>query len=282
MKARYTWLVEVASGAAPIFGSVADREHWGANRRRDLFKDFCTQAAVAAELTHPRVQRFFAPTAWKNLDSLLFPYPIERPVERAMGIGLTPEQENLLSIIVEGHRSHQGKPFLFTRSHSGAALSYAGGHSVAVTADESDFVQLQSASLVNWTRVGKVLNGKPTQHGIDLADSLKGNLTPDLLAANRQERTGANTRPNGPPQPVEGEVPSGGTTGMDKGNLDILRGVDGNLKRVVNLEIAGRFGGVSRRAIEDAAKKGRLKTEGKRTHRRVLVTSLLEYFPPDG
>ena len=61
----------------------------------------------------------------------------------------------------------------------------------------------------------------------------------------------------------------------------MLCGVGGELKRVVTLEIAARYGGVSVRAIQDAAKKGRLKTEGERMNRRVHVDSLLQYFPPE-
>jgi hypothetical protein len=80
---------------------------------------------------------------------------------------------------------------------------------------------------------------------------------------------------NIPPELPDGEQP------LKKGKLSILRGVDGQLKRAVTLDIASQYGGVSRRAIEDAAKKGRLKTEGERTNRRVLVDSLLEYFPPE-
>ena len=67
----------------------------------------------------------------------------------------------------------------------------------------------------------------------------------------------------------------------DKGNLEILRGLGGELKRAVNLDVARRFGGVTRRAIEDAAHKGWLETEGKRQNRRVLVQSLVKYFPQD-
>jgi hypothetical protein len=67
----------------------------------------------------------------------------------------------------------------------------------------------------------------------------------------------------------------------DKGNLGILLATDGKLKRAVTLDVASRFGGVTRRAIEDAARKGWLKTEGRRQQRRVLVDSLLEYFPPE-
>jgi hypothetical protein len=67
----------------------------------------------------------------------------------------------------------------------------------------------------------------------------------------------------------------------DKGNLDILRGTDGEFKRAVTLDVARRFGGVTRRAIEDAAQRGTLTTEGNRLRRRVLVDSLLKYFPPE-
>lgn len=55
-----------------------------------------------------------------------------------------------------------------------------------------------------------------------------------------------------------------GTRTPDKGNLNILLDTDGNLKRVVTLDVARRFGGVSRRAIDAAAKKGSLRTEGNR------------------
>jgi len=65
---------------------------------------------------------------------------------------------------------------------------------------------------------------------------------------------------------------------MKRGNLAILQGADEKLKRAVTLDVARRFGGVSRRAIDDAANKGSLKTEGKRQQRRVLVDSLLQYF----
>jgi hypothetical protein len=67
----------------------------------------------------------------------------------------------------------------------------------------------------------------------------------------------------------------------DKGNLDLLRGTGGQLKRAVTLDVAARFGGVSKRAIEVAAKKCKLSTEGTRQQRRALVDSLLKYFPPE-
>ena len=67
----------------------------------------------------------------------------------------------------------------------------------------------------------------------------------------------------------------------DKGNLALLRGTDGEFKRAVTLEVAARYGGVSRRAIQAAAYKGTLETQGKRLQRRVLVPSLRNYFPAE-
>jgi hypothetical protein len=72
---------------------------------------------------------------------------------------------------------------------------------------------------------------------------------------------------------------AGGTP--DKGNLNILRGIDGQFKKMVTIDVARRFGGVTRRSIENAANKGSLRTEGRRQQRRVLVESLLKYFPPE-
>jgi hypothetical protein len=71
------------------------------------------------------------------------------------------------------------------------------------------------------------------------------------------------------------------TAKSDQGNLAILRDTAGELRRAVTLDVAHRFGGVSRRAIEEAAHKGLLKTEGRHQQRRVLVESLLKYFPPE-
>jgi hypothetical protein len=80
---------------------------------------------------------------------------------------------------------------------------------------------------------------------------------------------------------VLGEQPTGERVGKpDKHNLEILR-ANGQLKRTVTLDVARRFGGVSRRAIDQAARKGLLKTEGKGQQRRVLVDSLLKYFPSE-
>jgi hypothetical protein len=66
----------------------------------------------------------------------------------------------------------------------------------------------------------------------------------------------------------------------DKGNIALLRD-GGTYKRSVMVKTASQFGGVGKRAIEKAAQKGTLETEGKGPNRRILVKSLLEYFPPE-
>ena len=68
---------------------------------------------------------------------------------------------------------------------------------------------------------------------------------------------------------------------LDKGNLAILRNLHGELKEYVNLDVAARFGGVSRRAIEKAVAKGALIAVGFRLNRRISVGSLLQYFPAE-
>jgi hypothetical protein len=67
---------------------------------------------------------------------------------------------------------------------------------------------------------------------------------------------------------------------LDKRNLALLRGTDDQLKRAVTVDVARRFGGVGRRAIEKAVKKGSLESEGEGPNRRIIVQSLLKYFPP--
>jgi hypothetical protein len=74
--------------------------------------------------------------------------------------------------------------------------------------------------------------------------------------------------------PIKEKIP-------DKGNVEMLRDSDGKLKRVVNLLDASRYGRVTRRAIEKAAKKGSLESEGQGPNRRIVVASLLKYFPPE-
>ena len=109
-------------------------------------------------------------------------------------------------------------------------------------------------------------------------------------ADNRQERDATSKRTDlvedreplaGAERAAHSLAPLAGVGKPDKGNLEILRGTDGQLKRAVNLDVAQRFGGVSRRAIEKAVKKGSLQAEGGRSNRRIVVQSLLKYFPPE-
>jgi hypothetical protein len=67
----------------------------------------------------------------------------------------------------------------------------------------------------------------------------------------------------------------------DKGNLNLLHGVDGKPKKAVTLDVASRFGGVTRRAIEKAIEKGSLAAVGTGPNRRIPVESILKYFPPE-
>jgi hypothetical protein len=67
----------------------------------------------------------------------------------------------------------------------------------------------------------------------------------------------------------------------DKRNIALLRGTDDQFKRAVTVDVARRFGGVSKRAIEKAVRKGALKSEGAGPNRRIIVQSLLDYFPPE-
>ena len=84
-----------------------------------------------------------------------------------------------------------------------------------------------------------------------------------------------------PPTAPESARPVEGRPGRTaKGNLGLLR-EDGKLKRAVTLDTAARFGGVGRRAIEKALRKGPLEAEGEGQNRRVIVESLLQYFPPE-
>jgi hypothetical protein len=87
---------------------------------------------------------------------------------------------------------------------------------------------------------------------------------------------------------VEEEVPQAASGGLiadvgklEKGDMGLLMDTNNDLKRAVTLDVARRFGGVSLRAIQDAAKNDKLLTEGTRLNRRVLVESLLKYFPPE-
>jgi hypothetical protein len=88
-----------------------------------------------------------------------------------------------------------------------------------------------------------------------------------------------------PSQKEHDTAPSGSNVSksakIDKSNWALLQEADGKLKRFVSFDAASRFGGVTKRAIEKAARKGSLEKEGKRLNRRILVESLLKYFPPE-
>lgn len=68
--------------------------------------------------------------------------------------------------------------------------------------------------------------------------------------------------------------PPAGVGKPDKHNINIISDMDGKLKRAATLDVASRFGGVSRRAIERAVKKGPLEAEGERQNRLILGRSL--------
>jgi hypothetical protein len=68
---------------------------------------------------------------------------------------------------------------------------------------------------------------------------------------------------------------------VDKGKVELLFDRDGRRKRAVSVQVAMRYGGVSLRQLYDIFKKGRIATEGKAQQRKVLVKSLLAYFPPE-
>jgi hypothetical protein len=71
--ARYAWVWELVSGAAPIFGRAAEAQHWSANRRRDTLRHFVSRAAGAAHLSRPALNRLYNSPEWKTLDDALFP-----------------------------------------------------------------------------------------------------------------------------------------------------------------------------------------------------------------
>jgi hypothetical protein len=75
VEAKREWLLELASGAAEVIGSVAATEIWGANRAREMLRDYALKAAYAARMTVPAVERFFESIEWKSLDDALFQPP---------------------------------------------------------------------------------------------------------------------------------------------------------------------------------------------------------------
>jgi len=71
--AKYSWLLELASGAAPVFGRVAALWIWSPNERRSIFREYADAAALAGHLTLPALRTFYASIEWKSLDDFLFP-----------------------------------------------------------------------------------------------------------------------------------------------------------------------------------------------------------------
>jgi hypothetical protein len=84
-EAKRLWVLELASGAAVIFGKIGAAKGWGAEQARAILNDFAKKAAFAVGMTAPAAKRFFQSTEWKNLDDVLFPLEEERlhiPSER--------------------------------------------------------------------------------------------------------------------------------------------------------------------------------------------------------
>jgi hypothetical protein len=82
-------------------------------------------------------------------------------------VNLTDQQKGLLRLLVSNDESNAGAEFLFTRSMTGAGLSYPKGVSVPVVCDDTDLYQLKRENLINLTPVARnVHRGKPTQLGI--------------------------------------------------------------------------------------------------------------------
>lgn len=59
----------------------------------------------------------------------------------------------------------------------------------------------------------------------------------------------------------------------------LLIAPDGQPKRIVTLNTAAKYGGVGVRAIQKAIQDRKLECEGKGRNRRVVVSSLLKYYP---
>ncbi|MFN7994868.1 MAG: hypothetical protein U0Q18_14780 [Bryobacteraceae bacterium] len=88
------------------------------------------------------------------------------------------------------------------------------------------------------------------------------------------------TQPRPAAHRIKGK-PSSDDRPTDKRDLSLLRGPDGKLKRVVTVTEACRYGGVGQRAIQKACQKGSLRSESEGPNRRIVVQSILEYFPPE-
>jgi hypothetical protein len=108
----------------------------------------------------------------------------------------------------------------------------------------------------------------------------EGSRQPRLPQSNRRagEAEGRKSTEEVAAQPSKSVAPLACVAKLEKGDMSLLLDVSGTLKRAVTLDTAKRFGGVSRRAIEKAVKKGPLEAEGKRQNRRISVQSSPEIF----
>jgi len=104
------------------------------------------------------------------------------------GVGtmnITAQQKDLLIAIVHRHLSSDGKPYMFSWSHSGSGFS-SEGPAAPRHITENDFRQLQRERLLTYETVGhNVISGTPTQLGIETAASLRCQSAPSEDPAQR-------------------------------------------------------------------------------------------------
>lgn len=88
-------------------------------------------------------------------------------------MNLTDEQKDLLRSVVAVYDSGDKSQFIVVRTMTSSSLVYAGGHpSIEITADDTDFEQLEREGLLTLTRNSQgSLCGKPTKAGIDAVRS---------------------------------------------------------------------------------------------------------------
>jgi hypothetical protein len=63
--------------------------------------------------------------------------------------------------------------------------------------------------------------------------------------------------------------------------LKLLNDTDGQLPQSVGMKTAGRYARVTQRRINQLVAEGRLRAVGGKGHRRVLITDLIAYYPPE-
>ena len=76
-------------------------------------------------------------------------------------------------------------------------------------------------------------------------------------------------------QELRGQREAAVSPESDEGDFSLLKG-----KQYVNLDIAGRYLGIGRRAVQKAVRKGSLTASGRGPSRRITVESLLKYLSP--